>query len=107
MHGSEIPDSELFRVLRFVRDFREEKGVGPTTREMVTGLALSSSSVAQYRIDALLHRGWMVTTGQARSMRPTDAGLKAAGLEDCCPCCGQPFRDEPTVRVHATCVKAV
>lgn len=106
MHGPQIPDSELFRVLRFIRDFREKMMNSPTTRDIVNALGYSSTSVAHYRLDALLDRGWLtMEAGKSRTVRPTEAGLTAAGLEDRCPSCGRPLQDEPTVRVHESCVR--
>lgn len=85
-----LSDTECVRVLRFLQQFREQHGSNPSFREMQDGLGLSSSSVVEYRIDALLARGWVVTDpGRARSIRPTMAGLQAAQLTDeRCPHCG-------------------
>lgn len=83
-------DAECVRVLRCLQAHREKHGMNPTFREMMEGLRLSSSSVIERRIDALLARGWVVSEeGKSRSVRPTMAGLQAAQLTDeRCPYCG-------------------
>ena len=85
-----LSDEECVRVLRCLQEHREKHGSNPSFREMQDGLGLSSSSVVEYRIDALLSRGWVVAEpGKARSIRPTMAGLQAAQLTDeRCPHCG-------------------
>lgn len=87
-----LSDEECVRALRFLQAFREEHGMNPTMREIQEGLGLSSTSVAQYRVDALLGRGWVVSGNlAARSVRPTMAGLQAAQLTDerCWACGGR------------------
>lgn len=93
-----LPDAECIRVLRFLQQYREEHGSNPTFREMQVALDLSSSSVVEYRIDALLARGWVLVgdSGRARSVRPSMAGLQAAQLtnERCWACGGRLNRCE-------------
>lgn len=83
-------DEECVRVLRCIQEYREKHGMNPTFREMMETLGLSSSSVVERRIDALLARGWVVSAeGKSRSVRPTMAGLQAAQLtNERCPYCG-------------------
>lgn len=73
--GGNLPKAEILRVLRFLTQHQAEKGMAPTARELADGLGYSSSSVAQYRLDALLERGLVVVdVGKSRSVRVTEAG---------------------------------
>ncbi len=50
------------RVLEFVTRFIREKGYPPSVRDVVAGCGFSSSSVAQYHLDALERLGFMKRT---------------------------------------------
>jgi repressor LexA len=46
-------------ILNFIRDFIDEHDFGPTIREIVEGCQISSTSVADYNLDALEREGYI------------------------------------------------
>ena len=59
------------RVLRYVREFVDAHGYGPTVREIRDALEISSTSVVHYHLSRL-ERQWLITRepGLARTIRP-------------------------------------
>lgn len=58
------------RVYAFIAGFIIERGYGPTHREIVDGLGLSSTSVAAHHLSVLRRRGLVTyVDGQARTLR--------------------------------------
>jgi len=47
------------QILDFISDFIEEKGYAPSVRDVVEGCGISSSSVAQYHLNVLEHKGYI------------------------------------------------
>jgi hypothetical protein len=60
------------RIRDWIRTFTAHAGYGPNVREVRDGLALSSTSVADYRIRAAIDAGYLIRDPQtARSIRAT------------------------------------
>jgi repressor LexA len=67
------------QIMRFILEFRRDRGFSPTLREMVEGLNMSSTSVVTYRIDALADQGLLTRNPMiTRSIVPTEAGERYA-----------------------------
>lgn len=84
--ASDIQDfdrpSRTDRVLEFIRDFRAQRQVSPTIREIGRGVGISSTSVVNYHVDKLLVDGRLRRAVPGRAPR----SLVPSGLE--------PFRAE-------------
>ena len=78
------PDKDLVRseesqiaALKAIHDLTEEKGYGPSVRDVGEAIGRSSSSTAQRVIEYLKRRGWITYAPKvARSMKITDKGIK-------------------------------
>jgi len=73
--GANIAEGDLVRLLECVQGLRDDSQRGVTTREVATALALSSSSVAWYWIEAACQQGLLKKDG-TRSVRLTLGGNK-------------------------------
>ena len=79
---AKISDSRLLDALRWIHRYQERHGYSPTMREMVNGLYLSSTSIANYRLLQLERIGWIERDRErARAMRITEKGLAEPGLD--------------------------
>lgn len=47
------------QILRFIRDFMEERGYAPTVRDILKGCDISSPSVVQYHLNMLEKQGYI------------------------------------------------
>jgi SOS-response transcriptional repressor LexA len=65
-------ERELEQTVRFLRGYIARHGYSPSVRDVVTGLRLSSTSVAKYRLKLLEQRGVIRSEpGHSRTIRLT------------------------------------
>ena len=65
-------NEKMRETYQFIERYIDRNGYSPTVREVRLGLNLSSTSVANARIERLAQHGWIVRTpGIARSIRLT------------------------------------
>ena len=61
------------QVLRFIREYYDDKGTMPTVREIQRGCNHTSTAVTQQKLTELRRFGYIDLVGEARGIRP---GLK-------------------------------
>ena len=62
------------RIYRFVVDYWLLHGYGPTTRDIMAGADISSTSVVVYNVQHLCARGLLAQHEDIRSLRPMHLG---------------------------------
>lgn len=68
-------------ILRFLRDFIEEKGYAPSVREIMAGVGLKSTATVHYHLAALEQSGALqMDANKTRSIRVSRSGIPVVGV---------------------------
>lgn len=92
--------SRTDRVLEFIREFRAQRQVSPTIREIGRGVGISSTSVVNFHVGKLLADGQLlraVGRGAPRNLVPADGKVAGNGGQRAAGVLPTEDREHPTV----------
>lgn len=85
-HLHKFANTKSAQVLKYVADYCKKHGYGPTTRDIMAEVGISSTSVTHYYLTPLLDVGYLAAEFSPkgnmlpRTIHPTEFGLDALAL---------------------------